>query len=192
MKWSFVSDVSGVISGLSAIEAKLKSIKEAKAGLGSSKAFDEAPLKNFANSYQRTISDMTRQAEGFSRAFQKTGNIEDLANYKNLIPQIQQVTREQEGFNKSLKNTGGSLQNIGDAFSKHLGWMATGLGVGSAIGGIIGGVQDIAKLETEFNQLKTVLPELEGNQQTYNAAIKDSFALAEKYGTSIEKVTESL
>lgn len=192
MKWTILTDVSKAMQDLTALHEKIIAIQNAKAGIGSSKVIDDAPMKNFANSYSRVISDMTKQAEDFYRSWKKNGNIADFANYKALIPQIQQLTKEQELFNKSLKNTGGFLQTLGTTFSKHLGWAFTGLGVGSAIAGAIASVRDIARLETEFNQLKTVLPELEENQHTYNAAIKDSFALAEKYGTKIEQVTESL
>jgi TP901 family phage tail tape measure protein len=193
IKWSIVTDVSNAMQGFTALHEKIKAIQEASAGLGGPKKFDDAPLKTFANSYSRTISDMTRQAEGFYKTFQQQpGNIEALAQYKALIPQIQQLTKEQEGFTKSIKGSGGALGAIGQEFSKHWGWMLTGIGTASAVQGIISAVEDISKLEQEFQQLKTVMPELEDNQATYNAAIKDSFALAEKYGTKIEQVTESL
>lgn len=146
----------------------------------------------FTESYATTIRNLTRQAEAAYRQFNETGDIKFLNEYKSLIPTIQQLSKEQEIFNKSILNTDNSVKILGTSLKKHIGWILTGVGMGSAIGGIIAGVQDMARLETEFNQLKTVLPELEENQQSYNRAMRDAFALAERYGTAVEQVTESL
>ncbi|WP_199883652.1 phage tail tape measure protein [Anaerosinus massiliensis] len=79
-----------------------------------------------------------------------------------------------------------------NSLSKHLGWITASIGVSSAIGGITSSVSDIIKLDSEFQQLKTVLPQTEENQVTFNEAIKESFVLAERYGTKIKDVTDSL
>ncbi|MDF2788012.1 MAG: putative phage tail tape measure protein, partial [Neobacillus sp.] len=149
-------------------------------------------ITKFVDSYQRAISTMSAEAEKYHRLFATTGNVEYQNKSIQSVAAVKQLTSEYENFGRVLKNTNGSFNVLGTSFSKHLGWIATGVGVGSAISGVISAVQDLAKLETEFNQLKTVIPQVEENQTTYNQAIKDSFALAERYGTKIKDVTDSL
>ena len=193
IKVAITVDVSQALANCDALKAKIEEVKNAQAGLGkASPPVDDSKFKEFTASYSRQISELKRQAEEFQRAYQNTGDNSALSKYQSLIPQIQQLTKEQNAFNKSLKVTGGAFESLGNAFSRHMQWLFTGLGVGSAVVGITSAISDIAKLETEFTQLKTVLPGLEENQQTYNQAVKDSFALAERYGTKVKQVTESL
>ena len=188
VKIDILVNAKQAIQQLSTLENRLNNIRNKNSISGGK----QKEFNTFADSYSKIINDMTRKAEDFYMSWQKYGNISDLANYKSLIPQIQQLAKEQESFNRSIKETNGSLNVLGTSFSKHLGWIATGIGVGSAIGGTIAGIHDLANLEVEFNQLKTVIPEVEENQATYNQAMKDSFALAERYGTKVKDVTDSL
>lgn len=188
IKFDILFNTQQAIQQLSTLESRLNNIRN-KNNVGGGV---QKEITTFADSYSKIINDMTRKAEDFYMSWQKYGNISDFASYKSLIPQIQQLAKEQDSFNRSIKETNSSLNVLGTSFSKHLGWIATGIGVGSAIGGTIAGIHDLANLETEFNQLKTVLPEVEENQATYNQAMKDSFALAERFGTKVKDVTDSL
>ncbi|WP_156318914.1 hypothetical protein, partial [Propionispora sp. 2/2-37] len=146
----------------------------------------------FVDGYRQAIASATAEAEKFHRLFKETGNTDYQQKSMQSVLQVRQLTDEYEKFNKTLGNTPGLLSNIGSEFKRHLGFTLTGLGVGAVIGGIYGALSDISKLDEEFNQLKTVLPQTEANQETFNQAIEDSFHLAQKYGTAIKDVTDSL
>lgn len=186
--------LSGVAEAIRQVDTLKEKMDSVRNGGKSNINFDDAnkSFNTFANSYSRNISSMTKQAEGLFQSFQKTGDIKYFDQYKTMIPQIQQLSREQELFNKSLSNTSNSIKILGADWKKHIAWLMTGIGTASAIGGAYAAIGDITKLDEEFQQLKTVLPQAEENQATFNQAMKDSFNLAEKYGTKIEDVVNSL
>lgn len=134
---------------------------------------------------QTAMTNLNKLAERHYVTWKKTGS--EIAKMK-----FDGVNQGVVNFQNHIKTTGEAAGNLGQAFRRHLTWLFTGIGAVSAIGTFAGAVKDMAALETEFNQLKTVLPETENNIYTYNAAIKDSFNLAERYGTSVKNVTDSL
>jgi TP901 family phage tail tape measure protein len=142
--------------------------------------------------YKQAIATATTEAEKFHRLFKDTGNVDYQQKSIQAAAQVRQLTDEYNKFNRTLGLTPGLLSNIGTEFKRHLGFALTGLGVGAAIGGIYGALNDITKLDEAFNQLRTVIPQTEENQVTFNQAIEDSFHLAQKYGTAIKDVTDSL
>ena len=64
------------------------------------------------------------------------------------------------------------------------------------MGGVAGGFYEsfkvIKDMETEFTTLATVVQGMEGNVERQNTVIREAFGLAEKYGTEIRNVTESM
>lgn len=144
---------------------------------------------------QQTISDLAiintqmaalnKQVELNFLTWKKTGSEMDKLKYSAASQGLQ-------NFQGHIKTTNEALGTMGQAFRRHLQWLFTGVGELSALGNLANAVKDLTMLEQEFNQLKTVLPEIHENQATYNQAIKDSFALAEKYGESVKNVTDSL
>jgi len=101
----------------------------------------------FADSYSKSINDLTLQAERYHRQFQTSGNTEALDKFNRLIPVIRQLNSEQQNFNRILGVSGDTLGKLGSTLKSHLSYMATGV----LIGGIVGiplAMSNIAK-ETE-------------------------------------------
>ena len=144
---------------------------------------------------QQTLSDLAlintqmqalnKQVEINYMTWKKTGSEIDKLKFDGANQGLQ-------NFQGHIKTTNEAIGTMGAAFRRHLLWLFTGVGTMSALGTMAGAIKDLTMLEQEFNQLKTVLPETEHNQRTYNQAIKDSFALAEKYGESVKNVIDSL
>lgn len=64
--------------------------------------------------------------------------------------------------------------------------------MGGAAGGLYGIFNTIKEMETEFNNLGTVIEGMHGNQERHNRVVNDAFSLAERYGVAIKEVTEGL
>ena len=53
-------------------------------------------------------------------------------------------------------------------------------------------INTIKEMETEFNNLGTVIEGMHGNEERQVRVVTDAFKLAEKYGVAIKEVTEGL
>lgn len=146
-------------------------------------------------SYKRSLSDLTLQAEKYHRLFQETGNQDYFNKYQNIVPVIQQLDREHKSFSNSLglanKNASLLERTLGN-LKHHAGYLVSGAILGAGIGIPYAAVTTLADLEQQYSQLMTTMPQMHENQYSYNQVVKESLALAQKYGTEINNVTDSL
>ena len=93
-------------------------------------------LSRFQASYQAQLSQMTKQAEGFYKAWQN-GDLGAKAKFDALVPSIRNLQKEFDGFSRTI---GTSHSQMGlfasslDRMKSHGSWLASGLLLGSFIG----------------------------------------------------------
>lgn len=163
--------------------------------LGKIGGTNNSGILKFVDGYKKGIADLTLQAEKYHRLFQETGNQDYLKKYQGLVPVIQQLDREHKAFSNTLglanKNAGLLERTLG-SMKHHTGYMLSGALLGTAIGVPYASIKTLADLEQQYNQLMTVLPQMHENQYAYNQIVKESLAVAQKYGLEINSITESL
>lgn len=138
--------------------------------------------------YNQEMASLNATIEQNYRQWKKTGNAADRVKFDKAIVQSKQLQTEMEGFNRAIGKSTSLIGGYVNRVRSHFTWIVSGM----MINGIADLFRNMGSLDEQFNQLKTVLPELEVNQYNYNKAMGDSFDLAGKYGTSIKNVTDSL
>jgi TP901 family phage tail tape measure protein len=142
--------------------------------------------------FAQQLRDARDNAEQLYRKFQETGLAADKLKFTQARDSFRDLTQQSERFNKSIGESTWSLNNMERRLSSHLTWIAGGMMIGGTVGMVSEAIDTITKLDTEFNQLKTVSKQMEENQFTFNNVISDSFHLAQKYGAVIKDVTDGL
>lgn len=165
-----------------------KSAKDSAGVFGSQMGFDVRPVQ----SYKQELALLNREQEKNYRLWKQTGDTKYKEAFDTVGVSVKSLTKEMNAY----KISSGQAETAMGAFARraysHAQWIVSGAALTAAIVGPTLLVDKLSELEQEFNQLKTVIPEIHEDQTKYNQAMQDAFGLAERYGTKIKDVTDSL